>query len=387
MPKPTPTKPRTWPSLAHGDGSWSWDGTRRQVELRYMLNNKRVKERGDTPAECLDKRAIRRSEQEQRTERVAGLVDDITVTELARRWLGFVSSGKAPGTVTNYKWSRAIVIERLGDRAASDVDIEDIERVLIDLIAEGYSKSSLTRVRNHLGMMFKFGVHRRLVKSNPVASIEMPGGALAPRKIEWLDANEFVAMRGCLQRNSTTHKRLLLAMLLTGIRPGEATGLCWDNVDFAKRVIHVRSAIQLSQDNRVRSLVWTLKTESSSRTVQMPADLVLALKSERKDQAQRKLSSSTWAEPELVFTTETGEIIDNSNLGRACRSACLGASTKIVTPNGMRHTNASMLLHRGKSVAEVARHLGHDDLRMVTTTYGHAMVDVVSTAAILDAVV
>ena len=386
MSRPVPTKPRSWPSLAHGDGTWYWDATRRQVELRYMLDGKRVKDRGDTPADCLDKRVARRAARDSRAERVGGLDGDISVTELGRKWLQYVSTGKAPATVMMYEWSLAMIVDRLGKRAASDVEVDDVEQLLSDLIAERYSKASLIRVRSHLGMLFRFGVRRRLVKVNPVAEIEMPAGAVEPRKVEWLDATEFDAMRAHLSREPSSAELVLLTILLTGLRPGEASGLCWDAVDLDAGVLEVKTAIQSSRNNRVHKLTSDLKTDGSRRVVEMPADLTTALRAEKKAQAARKLAATSWAEPTLVFTTSSGRIIEASNLRRTCRGACIGAGTKIVSPNSLRHTNASMLLHRGVSIPEVSRHLGHDDLRMVMTTYGHAMVEVVSTAAILDSV-
>lgn len=380
----TPTKPRSWPSLAHGDGSWYWDATRHQVELRYMLDGKRTRERGDTPADCLDKREARRTGRDVRVEQLAGLVDDITITQLADKWLPFVSGGKAPGTVMSYEYSRAMIVDRLGTHAVSQVDVDDVEQLLSDFIAEGYSKATLVRIRSHLGMMFRFGVRRRLVKVNPVASIEMPSGAVEPRDAVWLDATEFDAMRAHLSHHPTSVDLVLLTILLTGLRPGEASGLCWDAIDLDAGRIRVETAIQGSRNNRVHKLTPHLKTAGSRRVVEMPGDLIAALRVERKAQAARRLAAPSWKEPRLAFTTATGGIVEASNLRRACRNACTAAGTKMISPNSLRHTNASMLLYRGVSVAEVSRHLGHDDLRMVMTTYGHAMVDVVSTAAVLD---
>jgi integrase len=351
-----------------------------------MLDGKRVRERGDTPADCLERRDERRGAQVAQHERRAVLDSDVTVGELVRRWVEFVSTGKAPQTVSGYHWSQRHVVARIGDRAAADVRVDDIEAMFIALIGDGFSKASLAKMRSHLAKAFRWGVRRRLVISNPVADIEMPGGAVEPVAAVWLDVDEFAAMRACLQRNVTTHKLVLLTSLLTGMRPGEAEGLCWENLDLDAGLVHVRTAIQDSQDGRVRKLVPKLKTHSSRRTLQLPADLVVALRSHRKTQAEQRLAARAWAEPRLVFTTETGEIIDSSNLARACRGACKGAGTKAISPNGMRHSHASMLLHRGVSVAEVARQLGHDDLRMVTQTYGHAMVDIVAAAAVLDSV-
>ncbi|PZV15840.1 MAG: hypothetical protein DCF22_06585 [Leptolyngbya sp.] len=42
-------------------------------------------------------------------------------------------------------------------------------------------------------------------------------------------------------------------------------------------------------------------------------------------------------------------------------------------PYAARHTAASMIIENGGTLADAAKLLGHKDLRMVASTYGHAV--------------
>jgi integrase len=57
---------------------------------------------------------------------------------------------------------------------------------------------------------------------------------------------------------------------------------------------------------------------------------------------------------------------------RAFRRALAAAGIDRARPYDLRHSFASLLLHEGCSVIEVARQLGHD-ARLTLSTYGHVI--------------
>jgi len=69
-----------------------------------------------------------------------------------------------------------------------------------------------------------------------------------------------------------------------------------------------------------------------------------------------------------VGRTETS----GEHVVQAAQQAGLPAGT---TPHDLRHHFASVLLAQGKSVIAVAERLGHENVALVLSTYGHLMPD------------
>jgi integrase len=161
---------------------------------------------------------------------------------------------------------------------------------------------------------------------------------------------------------------LLHFLLATGARRGEALGLKWEDVDFARGRITIRRAVVAGE--------WTTPKSGKARAVAMPP----ALASELFDLlAQRRVEAVRrgWgAVPDLVFPSETGGPIHYANLERSwirLRRRAQGRGVRPLKLHSARHTYASLALASGKSVRWVADQLGHSTPMLTLRTYAHAM--------------
>lgn len=98
---------------------------------------------------------------------------------------------------------------------------------------------------------------------------------------------------------------LWVVLLMGGVRPGEALGLGWDDVDLDGARIHVRRAL-----TRRGVEGWALvlpKTARGRRTVLLPAVAVEALRSWRATQGRERLQlGDEYEDHGFVFTNEFG---------------------------------------------------------------------------------
>lgn len=386
--KRTPTRA---PKLARGQGSCfvDPDKTRRdRYVLEHRWRGKVYRERGSSWPEVERMRDERRAE----IERQGGDGSD-TVDVLLERWLAYDCKG-APGTMRGYR-NTATTVKRsdLGKMSIADVRVAHLETLYGELIRPDrrprpHGRASLVKLRSHLGMAFDFAVRRGDLVGNVVRSSELPAAAAKPREASVLDRDGFGAMRALLAAERSTLSTALLVGLLTGARPGEVLGLRWDAVDLERRTIRIRTALQAQETSGQRwAVVDELKVRTARRTLPLPADLVAALRHERAEQATRRMAARSWTEPELVFTSDEGRHIRPEQLQKAARSACDALDVDAVRPNELRHSFASMMIELGFKLPAVARALGHVNTKMLATTYGHALDDVVPTAAALDALV
>ena len=139
----------------------------------------------------------------------------------------------------------------------------------------------------------------------------------------------------------------------------------------------VQGGLRAESGGRRHVVVDEVKTESSRRSVELPPDLVAALRRRHSARPIPRLATN------LVFATESGRPISPSNLRRASAAACRAVGIAPIPPHKLRHSFASALLDVGMAPPAVSRALGHTDGRMLATTYGHSMDDVAPTAAAL----
>lgn len=141
-------------------------------------------------------------------------------------------------------------------------------------------------------------------------------------------------------------------MLGTGLRIGEAVALTWDDLDLDAGTVTVRStAVRDEAGAWVRQ--GHAKTQSSHRTLQLPAFSIAAL--------QRLSGQLPATDAGLAFPSAAGTVRDPGNVRKVWNRACaeLGIA-KGVTPHAIRRTVATML-DQELGIAAAAAQLGHAD--------------------------
>lgn len=169
-----------------------------------------------------------------------------------------------------------------------------------------------------------------------------------------------------------TNYTLILLLAYTGLRRGEACGLQWNNINFAKKTL----TVERTRDNKgVRSP----KTVNSYRTILIDDFLIQQLKTykiwckETKSKFGQRLVNSDF----IFISYQTGKPITDNSILYSLRRLTKKAGVKPITPHGLRHTHATLLLSQGKrasSIKVVAERLGNTP-QMILDIYGHTFLD------------
>jgi integrase len=145
----------------------------------------------------------------------------------------------------------------------------------------------------------------------------------------------------------------------TGCRQAECAGLQWGDIDWNRRTAEIRRQWR-------RGAFYEPKTKSSRRTVELPDELVSALK-------RWKLRCPK-GEHDLVFPGAKGQPMKSSDLLRTGLHAALRrAKIRQVRFHDLRHSFASNLLGAGTDIVTVSKALGHANVHITLTTYAHAI--------------
>jgi len=369
---------------APGEGALYYDAARdRWVgQAEGGLNpatgtRRRLKVSGTTKTEAARRLAARIAEVEATGARA------ITVGEVLEVWLERGASKRmSPSTLKMVSsLVRGHLLPVFAAVRADALRVEEVEGFL-DAKAKTLAKSTLVKLRSYLAQAFDFGIRRRSVSWNPARAAEIPAAARDRRVGRALTAPE--ARR--LLRVAEGHRMgaFVTAALTLGLRPGEATALTWEAIDFQAKSVTV-----------FRSMTWAEGTAAfkapktgRTRTLAMPAIATESLKRHRKAQAtERVLMGDRWpADWEaLVFVTSNGTPIDPSNLRRLVAGLAEEAGLKDgLAPYDLRHTATSLLSAAGQSAERLADLLGHRDTRMVHRHYRHPVTAAVTTAAEYD---
>ena len=156
---------------------------------------------------------------------------------------------------------------------------------------------------------------------------------------------------------------LFLLLARAGLRPGEAFGLQWDDVDLVERTLFVERSFSRGEVN-------TTKT-GETRRVDMSQELARALRRLEVERAEEKLRRGVKTLPPWVFASETGTPLDLYNATRVFKRVLKAAALPNFRLYDLRHTFAMQLLERGAPITYVAAQLGHAKPTTTLQWYAH----------------
>ncbi|WP_370324043.1 tyrosine-type recombinase/integrase [Euzebya sp.] len=178
---------------------------------------------------------------------------------------------------------------------------------------------------------------------------------------------------------------LWLLYATTGLRRGEALGLCWPDLDLVNGLATVNQTLGSLHGKAV----WKPrpKSEASARTLALDPSTVRALKEHRKRQLEwQLLAGPGWqAEPEdvrgfaraeAVFTWPDGGLINPERVSKWFERHVRAAGLPKVRLHDVRHSYATAALRQATGWHEVktlSRRLGHASVGMTLDTYAHAL--------------
>jgi integrase len=298
-----------------------------------------------------------------------------TVNDAVNVWTRRVLAARtvAPSTRRTYEWCASVISDELGSKRLRTLTVEDIERAFDRLADPGrrdgrpFGRAALVKLRSVLGQALDTAQRRGMVNRNVARIAELTPDAkradermaLTPEQVRMLCQNIGKYRVGVM----------VLVMLTTGLRPGEASGVLWDDLNLDVGTLTVRHAVRLIGNRPV--VTDELKTASSRRTIALPKATIAALRMHRVQQSEERLAAADWSDLRLVFATTKGTPLSPANVRRDLEKLCRRADVPVVRPNELRHSAASAMSDAGVPLEQIADQLGHTSTRMLDQTYRH----------------
>jgi integrase len=247
-----------------------------------------------------------------------------------------------------------------------------IRAALAELSARDLSPRTVRYAHSVLRLALNAAVEDRLLIVNPAVAKRM----LPPTTRHDVTVLSRADVLRLLDATRDTRLGALWNLLAyTGMRPGEALGLQWADVDLGAGMVRVRRAL-VPQKRDASGRTWRLeepKTEKSRRAIPLLRATVDALKWHRTGQDAEKIAAgSGYTDHGFVFASPVGEPLREDVVYKSHFLVALRvAGVPSVTLYALRHTAATLMLEAGIAMKVVQERLGHSTMMLTADTYSH----------------
>jgi len=201
------------------------------------------------------------------------------------------------------------IIPSLGNIKASSLTTKSIESLLRDMAARQLGAGTIKSVKAALSAAFNDAVRLGDLTRNPMKNVKMPEIQSMPTKP--LPRNDWEKIYLEAMKDPHMHARIEVAGML-GLRPGEALGLKWNDLNVEECTLRVALQVQRVKG---KGLVIKAVKQKKERILPISDTTIQILLSHKRYQTLRK---AAWTEDmDLVFPNSLGKPQDE----KADRSA------------------------------------------------------------------
>ena len=252
-----------------------------------------------------------------------------------------------------------------------EITRQHVDELVADMLRNGASVRMVRGVISTLRRLLQAAVEWGDLAGNPARRVRLPAPETHTRQAHErvLSMAELSALVRTCQRSLRT-ETMVRAMAEAGLRRGEVIGLRWEDVDLVGLRLHVRRSV--SDVHGVRQERMT--KGKRSRRVAISEGFAARLAAFRASCGGERATGFVWpgsnGKPMNAHSP-------NQSLTRVLRRAGLvdADGVPLVTPHGLRHTAASLMLAASVPLIVVSRQLGHANPNVTAQVYAHLLAD------------
>jgi integrase len=261
------------------------------------------------------------------------------------------------------------VIDRIGGLRLDKVTPQVLQSLYSDLSKRGLSPRTVRYTHTILNSALKKAVAWKVLRDNPCQHVALPKAQHLEMDV-WSveEVNRFLSAT-----QDTRDHCLWYTLLNTGMRPGEAFGLKWEDLEGDR--LRIQRAVAETLDQGVYTLEAP-KTERSKRSVAISQDHVALLQGHRRRQIEEILAAGTnYTRQDFIFADPEGHHEFTERVRGRWKTAVRRAGVRKIRLYDCRHTHATLLLKAGINPKVVSERLGHASIVITLDTYSHVLPD------------
>lgn len=191
---------------------------------------------------------------------------------MARWYETYKKPGLDENTAKNYRnYMMNHINPVIGSKHISEITVEDVQTIMSGFTAA----SSAKQAKSIINLVMEAAIADEIyLHPNPTRDkrICMPTGRTKRRA---LTSDEMAQLMRCISLLTFECAQLLVMLIMTGSRRGEALGACWEDVDWNAGTIHLQRVVRFR--NNAAEVSTKMKTANANRTVSLWDDLVVYL--------------------------------------------------------------------------------------------------------------
>ena len=281
---------------------------------------------------------------------------------LVEWWDTYAVTHLRPNTLLSYttlldKW----IIPYLGRKRLRDITRETIDLYCARIRAEGAGTPTVNRALGVLQGVFHRAVEWRRLAWNPVVGTRR----LTHSRASTIDARTPESVEAIRRQLDRQNAALVSVLAYVGLRPGEAYALRWADVVDDRGRVRKRLLVHRAISGEEVTTPKSARAREPELVAPVARELVELFLAQGKPNVNA-----------LVFPDAMGGHLRRQNWRRRVWIPALErAGVAYFRSYDLRHTCATLLLYEGRTLNEVAEHLGHADPGFTARTYAHVMRD------------
>lgn len=244
-----------------------------------------------------------------------------------------------------------------------DIRSIDIQKYVNTLIQEGYSASTVKKQFNLISAYMKYAYSEGYIHAPVYLSVKLPKQPKRKTPTSDVKTYSLLEQRRLLEELNTMKHRvygLVILMLETGMRIGEALCLTEDDIDWDRRAVTInKTLVKLSAQGGDTFVQNSAKSDTSNRVIPL------------NNKALNVLQELCGRRRGYIFEGEDGKPFSYETVRYHLKSACEKAGVEYKGNHVFRHTFATNCYNRGCDVKVLSKLLGHADVAITYNTYIH----------------
>ncbi|HXT16630.1 MAG TPA: site-specific integrase [Gemmatimonadaceae bacterium] len=283
-------------------------------------------------------------------------------------WLTTWCNRMAPRTRADYEGIfRRYLTPELRARKLSELTAADVQHYVNDLVAAGLGPRTVAMAHGAIRACLTKAVKLGKVPRNVARDAELPRKKHTERVVFGPDE----ARRFCDAVLGDKWEAFFILMVYSGLRPSEALGLLWSDLDGS--VLRVRRSLVRVPGQE--AFLEDTKTPRGRRVIPLAPEAMDALQRHRRTQVEWRLRlGGAYRDRGLIFANEEGGFADLHNItGRHFKPILKAAGLRDLRLYDLRHTHATLLMASGEHPKVVQERLGHASITLTLDIYSHVV--------------
>lgn len=345
------------------------------IQYRFYVDGKRYAVSGKNTAECLEKAAEKR----RMIEQGVSLKDsNPTLAEYFTEWEARrKGTVKVASEITTRAYIRPL-IKNLKNMRIKKITRRQIMNAAAEM-AQNHAPRSVNKAISILKAVMLSAVDDEIIERSPVYRITFPALVKkAParetnhRALTEDEIHDFLEAA-----KSSYYYDAICIQLNTGMRIGEVCGLQWQDIDWKVGVIHISRTVTKVKEGSFK-LGETTKTSTGKRDFPINATI-------REILERRRKYTNAFDKKALIFPRPSGELSNSNVIGCTVRDIIARANRKReaegrepikrFSSHALRATFVSMAARQGIPLNTIKELVGHKDINMTASLYGHVYDD------------